>query len=172
MARRARASPLESRARVGSEPTAAELVRRLHLQPHPEGGHYRRIYTSTGEVVRDGRPRTALSAILFLLARGQCSRWHRIDADEVWHWQAGGSLELLRFDSTSGVFDRALLGAAANGGRPVRVVPAHVWQSACALDGHALVTCTVSPAFEWAGFELAEADGAVARTLRHRGVFH
>ncbi|MEZ0469680.1 cupin domain-containing protein [Luteimonas salinilitoris] len=151
--------------------TADELVRRLRLQPHPEGGHYRRLYTSARRVAHRGHERAALSAIRYLLARGQRSRWHRIDADEVWHWQSGGPLELLRFDESRDELARVLLGAGP-GMRRAAVVPAGAWQAAHPLDGHALLLCTVSPGFAWQGFELLEGGSAVAAELRTRDVFH
>ena len=71
-------------------PTAADIIRKLALKPHPEGGHYR-------ETFRDSRlheGRAASTAILFLLARGERSHWHRIDAVEIWHFYAGAPLKL------------------------------------------------------------------------------
>jgi predicted cupin superfamily sugar epimerase len=73
-------------------PRAAELIRELQLAAHPEGGYYRRLFTSA---LRDADGRAASSAILFLLPGGVVSRWHRVDADELWHYHEGAPLELL-----------------------------------------------------------------------------
>ncbi len=144
---------------------AAELIRQLDLAPHPEGGHYRRVYASQR---RDapGSERPALTAIRFLLAQGEASRWHRVDGDEAWHWQAGDALELLTYDDTSGVFERRKLSAHGQGGEPMLVVPSGIWQAARALGRFTLVGCSVSPGFIWGGFELAAADGLLAARLR------
>lgn len=96
------------------------LIRRLGLLPHPEGGHYRRIHTSSSQVSVAGRRRPAMTAIQFLLPGGQRSRWHRVDADECWHWQAGGELALSVFDPASGTLAQVRLGDGAKGARPAR----------------------------------------------------
>jgi len=128
-----------------------EVVRLLGLQPHPEGGWYRETWRDAGG---DGS-RSAGSAIFYLLRAGEESRWHRIDAAEVWHLYAGGPLELdLSVDGTT--VDRLVLGVdLVAGQRPQHVVPAGVWQAARPLAEWSLVGCTVSPAFEFAGCELA-----------------
>ncbi len=71
-------------------PTAADMIRALKLKPHPEGGHYRETFRDSRQL--DGRP--ASTAILFLLARGERSHWHRIDAVETWHYYGGAPLKL------------------------------------------------------------------------------
>ena len=132
--------------------SADDIIRLLGLRPHPEGGHFR-------ETFRDERHlegRTASTAIYFLLAAGERSHWHRIDAAEIWHFYAGAPLEL----SMSGEAERRIvrLGADLTGGeRPQTVVPAGAWQSARSLGAWTLVGCTVAPGFEFAGFELAPA---------------
>jgi predicted cupin superfamily sugar epimerase len=132
--------------------TAAEIIRLLGLKPHPEGGHF-------GETFRDGRldekGRAASTAIYFLLARGERSHWHRVDAVEIWHWYAGAPLAL-EISQTSGRVERVTLGCDLNAGeRPQAVVPVHAWQAAQSLGDWTLVGCTVAPGFEFAGFELA-----------------
>lgn len=135
-------------------PTAAEIIRLLGLKPHPEGGHY-------CETFRDPRTqetgRAHSTAIYFLLARGERSHWHRVDAAEGWHWYAGAPLAL----HLSKGHDRStiILGAdLARGERPQAVVPAGDWQAAETLGDWTLVGCTVAPGFEFAGFELAPKD--------------
>jgi predicted cupin superfamily sugar epimerase len=131
--------------------SAAEIVRLLGLKPHPEGGHYL-------ETHRDARDagRAASTAIYYLLARGERSHWHRVDAVEVWHYYAGSALQLEMAASDNGPLKRITLGPdIAAGERPQVVVPAHAWQAAESLGDWTLVGCTVAPGFEFEGFELA-----------------
>jgi uncharacterized protein len=135
--------------------TAADIIRLLDLKPHPEGGHF-------GETFRDGRTidggRAASTAIYFLLARGERSHWHRVDAVEIWHWYAGAPLAL-EISQTPGRVERVMLGCDLNSSeRPQAVVPARAWQAAQSLGDWTLVGCTVAPGFEFAGFELAPKD--------------
>jgi uncharacterized protein len=142
---------------------AADVIRLLDLKPHPEGGHFRETFrdappsippTPAGEG-RVGVGRAASTAIYFLLARGERSHWHRVDAVEVWHFYAGAPLEL-EIASASGSRARIKLGNdLAAGEHPQAVVPAHAWQAAQSLGDWTLVGCTVAPGFEFSGFELA-----------------
>jgi predicted cupin superfamily sugar epimerase len=135
--------------------SAAEIIARLELQPHPEGGHYRETFR---DPTRDAVGRAASTLIYFLLARGERSHWHRIDAAEVWHFYAGSALRL-RIAEDERQPDTILLGIDLAGGeRPQAVVPAHAWQSAETTGEWTLVGCTVAPGFEFATFELAAKD--------------
>ncbi len=128
------------------------MIRLLGLKPHPEGGHFRETFRDQRAA---GGGRAASTAIYFLLARGERSHWHRVDAVEVWHWYAGAPLAL-DIASPSGHRERATLGSDLSAGeRPQAIVPAHAWQSAESLGDWTLVGCTVAPGFEFAGFELA-----------------
>ncbi|HYG07622.1 MAG TPA: cupin domain-containing protein [Stenotrophomonas sp.] len=138
------------------------LINRLGLAPHPEGGHYRRCYESA---LRHGA-RPALTAIHYLLVRGERSRWHRVDGDECWHWQQGGAMELRMLDPHTRALHVCRLGAADAGETPMQVVPAGWWQAARPLEDFSLVACTVSPGFVWEGFTLLEEDDALANWLR------
>lgn len=130
--------------------TASEVIRLLDLLPHPEGGHYRETFRDAPGP--DGRARS--TAIYFLLAAGERSHWHRVDAVETWHFHAGAPLELSLWDG--GPVTRLRLGSdLAAGARPQGIVPAGVWQAAASLGDWTLVGCTVAPGFEFAGFELA-----------------
>lgn len=131
--------------------TSEEIVRLLDLIPHPEGGYYRETFRAVGP----GGARGASTAIYYLLREGDVSAWHRTDADEVWHHYAGGALELsLSADGRERSAVRLGSDLAA-GERPQAVVPAGVWQSARPLGGWVLTGCTVAPAFDFAGFEIA-----------------
>ena len=99
--------------------------------------------------------RAASTAIYFLLARGERSHWHRVDAAEIWHWHAGAPLEL-EIAPAGGQRERVMLGCDLGAGeRPQAIVPAHAWQAAQSLGDWTLVGCTVAPGFEFAKFELA-----------------
>jgi predicted cupin superfamily sugar epimerase len=133
------------------ELAARDVIRLLDLKPHPEGGHFREMFRDARLV--DGT-RAASTAIYFLLARSECSHWHRVDAVEIWHFYAGAPLELEIAEE--GRRERITLGAdIAAGERPQGIVPAHAWQAARSLGEWTLVGCTVAPGFEFAKFELA-----------------
>ena len=134
--------------------TAAEIIPLLGLKPHPEGGHFCQTFRDTQLI--DGK-RPASTAIYFLLARGERSHWHRVDAVEGWHWHAGAAPRLMIAER--GTTDTVTLGPdLAAGQRPQAIVPFHAWQAAETLGDWTLVGCTVAPGFEWAGFEMAPKD--------------
>jgi hypothetical protein len=131
---------------------AADVIRLLDLKPHPEGGHFRETFRDNRQVEAG---RAASTAIYFLLARGERSHWHRVDAAEIWHWHAGAPLEL-EIAPAAAPRERIKLGSDLNAGEcPQAVVPAHAWQAAQSLGEWTLVGCTVAPGFEFATFELA-----------------
>ncbi|MBI1364445.1 MAG: cupin [Alphaproteobacteria bacterium] len=139
--------------------TAAEIIAALDLKPHPEGGWYRETWRAAAK----GRERAAGTAIYYLLEAGRRSHWHRVDADEIWLYHAGGPLALSLRPDGENVETRAL-GADLNAGeRPQIVIPAHYWQAAEPLGAFTLVSCAVAPAFEFSGFEMAPADWAPSR---------
>lgn len=134
--------------------SAERLIEMLELQPHPEGGFYAETYRAPG----DGG-RGAVTAIYFLLKAGQRSHWHTVDAVEIWLWHGGAPLEL-SVHQEGGTVERHRLGMDIAGGeRPQAVVPVGAWQAARSLadgpEGWSLVSCTVAPAFEFAGFRMA-----------------
>jgi uncharacterized protein len=139
---------------MGPVPTAAEIIARLELKPHPEGGHYRETFRDSR---RDVDGRSASTAIYFLLARGERSHWHRIDAAEVWHYYAGSALNLQIADDV-GQHSIRLGPALAAGEVPQATVPAQAWQAAESTGDWTLVGCTVAPGFDFAKFELAAPD--------------
>ena len=134
------------------ELSAEHVIKLLGLQPHPEGGHFRETFRDEAKIAG---ARAASTAIYFLLAAGEISRWHRVDAAEAWHWYAGAPLELSLADD-KGTLKRLQLGSALDAGERLQaVVAARHWQSARSLGAWTLVGCTVAPGFEFAGFELA-----------------
>lgn len=135
--------------------TAQQVIDELGLEPHPEGGWFRETWRHDP----GGGGRGAGTAIYFLLAAGERSHWHRVDADELWHFHAGSPLRLLVSPDDDTAATARLLGPdLAAGQRPQLRVPAHHWQSAESTGGWTLVSCTVTPAFEFDGFILAPPD--------------
>jgi predicted cupin superfamily sugar epimerase len=133
--------------------TADEVVQRLKLVPHPEGGWFRETFRDVPGA--DGR--AASTAIYYLLASGQVSHWHRVtDAAEVWHFHAGAPLELSLAPFAGGGATIVILGADLDPEQhPQAVVAAGDWQSARSLGDWTLVSCTVAPGFEFSKFEMA-----------------
>ena len=131
---------------------ADEVIARYRLEPHPEGGHYRETFRAPAPA----GGRAAVTAIYYFLKAGEISAWHRIDAVETWHHYAGAPLRLSLCSDGMTVTERLLgTGAAAE---PQATVPVGCWQSAVSLGEWTLVGCTVAPAFEFSGFELASPD--------------
>ena len=123
---------------------ADRLIDLLDLKPHPEGGYFRETFRDSGN------PRAHSTAIYFLLKAGEVSRWHRVDAAEVWHFYRGAPLEL------SIGKQRYRLGSDIDEAQvPQIVVPAREWQAARSLGDYTLVGCTVAPGFDFDHFELA-----------------
>ncbi len=133
------------------QPSAADMIARLELKPHPEGGHYRETFRDIS-VDADGRSRS--TAIYFLLARGERSHWHRIDAVEAWHYYAGDAM-ILQIAVDGGGHSLRLGPDLAAGEVPQAVVPPHAWQAAESSGDWTLVGCTVAPGFDFSAFELA-----------------
>lgn len=126
---------------------ADRLIKLLDLAPHPEGGYFRETFRDVGSSPT-GRSRS--TAILFLLKAGEASRWHRVDAAEVWHFYRGAPLEL-RIGK-----EIYVLGSNVDEAQtPQIVVPPQAWQSARSLGEYTLVGCTVAPGFDFAHFEIA-----------------
>ena len=122
---------------------ADEVIEALGLAPHPEGGWYRETWREP-----------AVTAIYYLLRAGERSHWHRVDATEIWHFYDGDALEL-SLAAADGRTPPSRHVLAPD--RPQQVVPAGEWQAARSLGRWSLVGCTVSPAFQISGFELAPA---------------
>lgn len=138
---------------------ARALIERLGLQPHPEGGWYRETWRA------DAAPgeRASATAILFLLEAGQRSHWHKVDATEMWLFHAGSALSLRTAASDDGPIEEVRLGAGIVAGEtPQHRIAPGAWQAAEADRGWALVSCIVSPGFDFAGFTLAPPGWAPA----------
>jgi len=130
---------------------AARVREALKLSPHPEGGHYREVWRDRPE----GGRRGAATSILFLLEAGEVSHWHKVDAAEIWLWQAGAPL-LLGIAEAAGAAQEIRLGPDFSAGEVLQAtVPPGAWQAARSGGSWSLVSCVVAPAFAFAGFELA-----------------
>lgn len=141
---------------------AAAVIAALGLAPHPEGGHYREIHRASASPDARG----AVTAIYFLLAAGERSAWHKVDATEIWHYHAGAALRLSVSVDGIGTTTHRLGADLAAGERPQAVVPPDAWQAAETTGAWTLVGCTVAPAFAFAGFTLAPAGWAPGMPLR------
>ena len=136
-------------------PTLADL---LDLQPHPEGGWFRQTWASSEAItLADGRVRPAATLIHFLLSAGESSAWHRVASDELWLAHSGVvALELGGVDTTPVAAEAQLVGTDIAAGQLAQaLVPAGVWQRTVPGDRDALVSCLVSPGFDFADFALA-----------------
>ena len=136
-------------------PTAAEIIARLELKPHPEGGYYRETFRDSRA---DPQGRARSTAIYYLLGRGDRSQWHRIDAVEIWHYYSGAALTLQIANDGCAPHIITLGPNVAAGERPQAIVPAGAWQAAETSGDWTLVGCTVAPGFEFASFELAKGE--------------
>ncbi len=134
---------------------ARELITLLRLEPHPEGGHYRRVFCSETKVSpADNRVRPALTSIHFLLTAGEHSRWHRVLSDEAWHHHEGAPLRLFMFPPEGGPARVVTLGPAGPDSTPLQVVPAGWWQAARGTGAYTLAGCSVGPGFDFADFAM------------------
>jgi predicted cupin superfamily sugar epimerase len=134
--------------------TAEDVIAALGLSAHPEGGWFRETYRHAAAAGGRG----AGTAIYYLLRAGERSAWHRVkDADEIWHWYAGAPLALEIAEDGAPARSVVLGPSVTEGERPQRLVPTNAWQAARSLGDWTLVGCTVTPAFEFASFEMAPA---------------
>jgi hypothetical protein len=146
---------------------ASELIQKLQLIPHPEGGHYREIYRSGLSLLFEGRNRAALTSIYFLLEEGEVSRWHRVDAEEAWHFYEGDALELFVMPPDFSSMKIVKLGEVSSGNEPVYVIPAGWWQAARSSGSYSLCGCTVAPGFEFSGFRFLDENEKETVSEKH-----
>jgi uncharacterized protein len=160
---------------IPHEASQHELIRRLGLQPHPEGGYFSETYRGADRVIRASEPhaketRSASTAIYYLLCDGAHSAWHRIKSDEIWHFYAGSPLNVHVIDEHGALVTHRLGNALTHPDTVFQaVVRAGLWfASECADPAtFALAGCTVAPGFEFSEFELAEVDALQARYPQH-----
>ena len=133
---------------------ARTLIDTLDLKPHPEGGSYREIYRSSERVQTARGTRCAITAIYYLLERNQISRWHVVEADEIWQFYEGWPLELLAYDPEARELVRCVLGNMRDDHERVAVIRKGVWQAARSLGDFSLAGCNVGPGFDFQDFRL------------------
>lgn len=136
--------------------TADEIIAALKLTPHPEGGWFRETWRAASE----NGERASGTAIYYLLKASERSHWHRVDATEIWHYYAGAPLKLSVSDDGKTARDLILGPDLANNETPQIALAPYCWQAAQSLGDWTLVGCTVSPGFEFSGFEMAPKDWA------------
>ncbi len=130
------------------KPTPQELIAKLGLEPHQEGGWFRQVYKSAMQVKAPQGPRSAVTTIYYLLEHQRASPWHVVQSDEIWHFYYGAPSELLSYDPAGRRLLRYRLNEVTGDGVPVAVIPAGTWQAAHCLGDYMLVGCIVSPGYE------------------------
>ncbi|MEX1036820.1 MAG: cupin domain-containing protein [Sneathiella sp.] len=138
---------------MSNELTAADIIRRLDMQPHPEGGFF--VETFRDEMTLHEQERALSTAIYYLLEKDDYSHWHRVDAVEVWHHYAGAPLTLTIAADDAPAEEWILGTDLVASQRPQLVIPRGYWQSARSRGEWTLVGCTVAPGFQFEGFEMA-----------------
>lgn len=145
--------------------TAKEIIDKLKLAPHPEGGYYRETYRSKHELPANSLQeytgaRNYCTAIYFLLTKDCYSAFHRVKQDELWHFHSGNPIELHHI-SPNGKYQKVLIGNdLSRDARPQFTVPGGHWFAARVIPNgdYGLVSCTVAPGFDFADFELASKE--------------
>lgn len=146
---------MEMTASLSTALPAREIIARLGLQPHPEGGHFRETFR---DPETDAAGRSVGTAIYYLLEAGEVSEWHRVDAAEIWHYYAGAPMVITISPNGNDAAAQHLGPVLEAGQRPQIIVPKGHWQSATSLGAWTLVGCTVAPGFTFDGFEMAPPD--------------
>lgn len=153
-----------------------EVIEKLNLQLHPEGGHYTEVYRSEGiiETDEDSFPdgRHFSTSIYYLLASGDQSHFHRIKSDEVWHHYEGSSITI-HLISESGSCRKLHVGKDLDSGqKPQHIVPAGYWFGVTVddPDSYALCGCNVSPGFDFDDFEMADRKALLERYPEHKEI--
>lgn len=127
---------------------SSDIISALSLQPHPEGGWYREFYRSSDTITGARGRRPCVTSIYYLLEQRQISRWHVVEADEIWHFYGGAPLDLYAYEAQSKALTRHLLRQTA----PAAAIPRGVWQAARSSGTYSLMGCSVAPGFEFADF--------------------
>lgn len=144
---------------------AQDLISRLQLQPHPEGGFYKEIYRSETGCNYESQDRSVLTGIYFLLRQNEHSRWHVVDADEVWHYYDGAPLELFIASPDRLIYKKIILGPVTEGYEASYVIPRNWYQAARSAGEWSLCGCNVAPGFSFDGFRFLTTDECEAFRL-------
>lgn len=155
-----------------------KIVKKLGLQPHPEGGYFKETYRSTGSIpavvlgTSFASERNYSTCIYFLLTSDTFSAFHKINQDEIWHFYDGSTIELHSI-AESGELSSVLIGKDFSKGEvPQYIVPAGEYFAAKVLgeNSYALVGCTVAPGFDFADFHLAKRDALAKQFPQHKSL--
>lgn len=149
---------------------AHELIEKLDLKHHPEGGHFSEVYRSPSTVrpSDDREERAAVTTIYYLLAKEELSRWHQVRSDELWHFYEGAPLELHSIDPRTWEIKHMLLGPEGSGGNAVQVIPSGWWQAARTTGEYTLAGCTVAPGFEYGDYMIFSENSDKSEEIRRR----
>jgi len=150
-------------------------IKSLGLISHPEGGWFKEVYRSQGNIPDNtladfGGSRSFSTSIYFLLEANDFSAFHRIRSDEIWHFY-DGSPTLISAISPEGILHQYLLGRNVIKGESLQVVITAGWWFAAKVivpGSFVLAGCTVSPGFDFSDFELGRAEELIARFPQHR----
>jgi predicted cupin superfamily sugar epimerase len=154
------------------------LIKNLNLIKHPEGGYFAEIYRSTDMIIKEHLPdrfnssRVFTTVIYFLLTNDDYSSFHKLKADEIWHFYSGSSLILYEIDKDSILHKSVLSDDMTEDTTFTKVVKAGNWLAAEVMhkDSYSLVGCTVSPGFEFDDFELAKREELISLHPQHRNI--
>ncbi|MFE8070988.1 cupin domain-containing protein [Marinobacteraceae bacterium S3BR75-40.1] len=150
--------------------TADDWIQQLQLEPHPEGGHYRRLFTAPETVITPRGERPTMTAIHYLLRDGEHSAFHRLHSHELWHWHTGTALHIHCLEPDGSYRCRRL----GPGGDMTLAIPPRHWFAAelAGVGDYALVTCTVTPGFDFADFEWGHREPLAQDYPGHRDLIH
>ena len=150
---------------------AQHWIHTLGLEPHPEGGYYKRIYTNPNTLETTNGPRSLATSIHFLLEANDYSAWHRIKSDELWYFHDGAPLTIRWILPTGQLISETL-----SPDQLMVCVPANTWFCAELADRarapalYSLVSCVVTPGFDFADFEMGDVEDLVTLYPQHRDV--
>jgi len=155
-----------------------EIIQKLQLKPHPEGGYFKETYRSDGIISQNALPgffegpRNYSTCIYYLLQSGDFSAFHKIHQDEIWHFYQGSPIQLCLI-TEQGYLTKVIVGTNIISGQiPQFVVPKNCWFAASVIDEDtfSLVGCTVAPGFDFKDFTLASRTNLIEKFPQHSEV--
>lgn len=157
--------------------TSQYWISKLGLAKHPEGGYFKEKYRAEGKISAKSLAqftgdRNYCTSIYFLLTSDEFSAFHKIKSDELWYFHAGTAIEIYRIDEQGHLSSIKLGSNLENEEHFQALVPANVWFASrvIAKESYALVSCTVSPGFDFEDFELAEKDTLISAFPKHKEI--
>ena len=134
------------------EKSSSEIINKLKLSLHPEGGWFREIIRGKNFVTRnDGQKRNTITSIYYLLCKSDKSKWHRVNSsDEIWIYLQGAPLNLYFLDNTN----KKLKNIRLDSNNPIEIIPSGYWQAARSSGEFTLTSCCVGPGFDFKDFEM------------------